>query len=266
MGTKRIGLARVEALMENLRRELQLSGSVVCGLQGASHGSFGSPPIVIDDDSSIAAGTDAETMIHQYPDGLRLHVSNIGTQTILIPAANTAGMNYAYDQTADDGVQWVASMNTHKGHPKVDRFTVGTDGAFYAELKFSIEDVSGTDDCLFGFRKVEAIQAAVDDYDEMAAFNVESGDIKIETILNNAATTTTDTTDNWADGETHTLRVDVSSAGVVTYKIDGSAPTTTAAFTFDSGEVVTPFWYLLHDTDLAGAVILKEVKWGLVGK
>ena len=81
MGTKRIGLARVEALMENLKRELQLSGSVVCGLQGASHGSFGSPPIVIDDDSTDAAGTDAQTMIHQYylplPVGLEVYCNMI---------------------------------------------------------------------------------------------------------------------------------------------------------------------------------------------
>ena len=50
-------------------------------------------------------------------------------------------------------------------------------------MKFAIADVSDTDDCAFGFRKVEAYQANIDDYDEMAALNVISGDIKIETIL-----------------------------------------------------------------------------------
>jgi len=158
-------------------------------------------------------------------------------------------------------------MTGYKGHPGVDRFTVGTHGAFYAELKFSIATVAGTDDCAFGFRKVEALQANVDDYDEMAALNVISGNITIETILNNAGTTSTDTTANWADGETHTLRIDVSSAGVVTYKIDGSAPATTAAFTFDSGEVVTPFFFQLQANGAqTGALVLQEVKWGLVGK
>jgi len=265
MGNRRIGLGRVEALLENLKREIQLSGSTICALQGASHGSFGSPPVVIDADSTVADGTDST--IHQYPDGLRLHCSALGTQTILIPAAATTGMNYAFDQTDNDGLQWCASMTGHKGHPGVDRFTVGTHGAFYAELKFSIATVAGTDDCAFGFRKVEALQANVDDYDEMAALNVISGNITIETILNNAGTTSTDTTANWADGETHTLRIDVSSAGVVTYKIDGSAPATTAAFTFDSGEVVTPFFFQLQANGAqTGALVLQEVKWGLVGK
>ena len=266
MGTKRIGLARMEALLENLKREINLSGSTVCAQLGACQGTFGAPPLVIDDDSTVAAGTDEAVMIHQYSDGLRLHVQNVGTQTILIPAATTTGMNYAYDATNNEGVQWVASLNTHKGYPGVDRFTVGTHGAFYAELEFSIEDVSGTDDCAFGFRKVEAEQAAIDNYDEMAALNVISGDINIETILNNAATTTTDTTANLANSGVVTLRVDVSSAGVVTYKVDGSAPAATAAFTFDDGEVVTPFFYYINASDVAGAVILRKVTWGLKEK
>jgi len=102
MGNRRIGLGRVEALLENLKREIQLSGSTICALQGASHGSFGSPPVVIDADSTVADGTDST--IHQYPDGLRLHCSALGTQTILIPAAATTGMNYAFDQTDNDGL------------------------------------------------------------------------------------------------------------------------------------------------------------------
>ena len=93
----------------------------------------------------------------------------------------------------------------------------------------------------------------------MAVLNVISGDITIETILNAASTTSTDTTDNWADTATHSLKVKVTSAGVVTYLIDGTAPSTTAAFTFDSGEVVTPFFYFIHASDVAGAVVLQKL-------
>ena len=52
-----------------------------------------------------------------------------------------------------------------------------------------------------------------------------------------------DTTNNFADGATHTFSVLVSASGVVTYQIDGSAPTTTLAQTFDDGDVVIPFFY-----------------------
>jgi hypothetical protein len=183
----------------------------------------------------------------------------LGTQTIVSPTMGVGGLDVNMDQTDNDGVEVCLGINAaNKGV-----FTVGTDAAFYAKMAFSIADVSGTDDCAFGFRKVEAYQANLDDYDEMACLNVISGNITIETILNGGVTTSTDTTNDWADAATHTLEVFVSAAGVVTYKIDGSAPTTTAAFTFDDAEVVVPFFYFLNASDVAGEVVLKEFECGL---
>jgi len=54
----------------------------------------------------------------------------------------------------------------------------------------------------------------------------------------------------------------VSAAGAVTYKINGVTPGTVAAFSFDAGEVVTPFFFLLHASDLAGAVVLRKYEVG----
>lgn len=183
----------------------------------------------------------------------------LGTQTIVAPSLGTYGLNIVQDETENDGVEYCLGISAlNRGV-----FTVGTSPAFFARMKFYIDDVSGTDDCAFGFRKVEAYQANIDDYDEMAALNVISGDVKIETILNGGATTTTDTTFNWADTGIHELEIDVSAAGVVTYKIDGSAPATTAAFTFDDGEVVVPFFYLLAAADPeVAAVELIEFECG----
>ena len=184
----------------------------------------------------------------------------LGTQTILAPTWGTYGLNIVQDETENDGIEYCLGINANnKGV-----FTVGTSPAFFARMKFYIDDVSGTDDCAFGFRKVEAYQANLDDYDEMACLNVISGDIKIETILNGAATTTTDTTHNWADAGIHELKVMVSAAGVVTYQIDGGDPSTTAAFTFDDGEVVVPFFYHLQAADPeCAAVELIEFECGL---
>ena len=181
------------------------------------------------------------------------------TQTILGPVRTSAGLNISQDQTDDDGVEYTLGILS-RGESV---FTCGTSGAFSFSLKFSIVDVSGTDDCAVGFRKAEAYQANIDDYDEMAVLNAISGNITIETILNNGATTVTDTTNDWADGETHTLKVKVSAARAVTYLIDGVAPIVTAAFTFDSGEVVVPFFFFLHAADVAGAVTLIEWISGL---
>lgn len=230
---------------------------------------FGTVPVIVDGQHTVNQlpdGTAGDKVIHQYADGLNLTACYLGTQTLDNPAASTSGMDYSLDAADDEGISWVMSDEAAKGREGIDRFTVGKQ-AFSASLKFAIADVSDTDDCLFGFRKVEAHQAAVDDYDEMAAFNVISGDIKTETILNGGSTTTTDLTSgggdnagNWADGGVHTLKVSVSKAGAVTYSIDGaSSPTGAVAFSFDNGEVVSPFGYMLHAAASAAGYVLQEL-------
>ncbi len=220
---------------------------------------FQSNPITSKIGGGAATGTGGDENVMQFEENnFEYHI--LGTQTILAPSLVATGLNVGMDQTNDDGVE-IGQGITAKSRAA---FVVGTDAAFYAKCKFSIGTVAGTDDCAFGFRKAEAYQANIDDYDEMACLNVISGDINIETILNGGETTTTDTEDDWADGETHTLEVYVSAAGVVTYKIDGVAPTTTAAFTFDAAEVVVPFFYLLNaDAAQAGQVVLQEWEVGL---
>jgi len=177
--------------------------------------------------------------------------SILGTQTITAPVITASGLDIgSMDQTANDGIQ----LNHGILSSQIPSFIIGTDPAFFFRVRFSIADVSGTDDCAIGFRKVEANTGNIDDYNDMAVLNVISGNIYIETIKTNAATVSTDTTDNWADLATHELTVLVSETGVVTYEIDGSAPTVTAAYTFTDALNVMPFLFFLQDTDIAGSV------------
>jgi len=212
-------------------------------------------PVFQKQGGAVPGGTTGdENMMLTTKNAFEYHI--LGTQTITAPTWASTGLDVGMDQTADDGVELTNGITSRSKAA----FTVGTDGPFYLEVTFSIADVSGTDDCAIGFRKAEAYQANLDDYDEMACLNVISGAINIETILNNGATTTTDTTDTWADAASHTLKVLVDGNGAVTYQIDGVAPTTTAAFSFDSAEVVVPFFYFLNDTDLAGNVLITSWK------
>ena len=89
---------------------------------------------------------------------------------------------------------------------------------------------------------------------------------RLESILNTAATVTTDTTDNWADGESHELEIRISKAGVASYRLDGRAVSTspTADVTFDSGDVFTPFMFMLHSSAAACDVILQRLETGLL--
>ena len=213
---------------------------------------FKQNPVYSNKAGGAATGTAGDENILILPTtAFEYHV--LGTQTIVAPTVNANGLDLgSMDQTANDGLE----LNHGILSSQIPSFTVGTDAAFFLRARFNIEDVSGTDDCAIGFRKVEANQANIDDYADMAVLNVISGDINIETIAGSAATTSTDTTDNWADGETHELEVRVSAAGVVTYLIDGVAPSTTAAYTFTDSLNVMPFFYFLQDTDIAGAVPL----------
>lgn len=169
----------------------------------------------------------------------------LGTQTITAPVITAAGLNLgSMDQLADDGLE----LNHGILASQIPSFLIGTDQAFFLRARFSIGSVAGTDDCAVGFRGVAANQANIDDYSDMAVLNVISGDIVIETIKAGAATVTTDTTQNWADGATHELRINVDAEGNVTYMIDGAAPTVTAAYQFTDALNVMPFFFFLQAT------------------
>ena len=222
---------------------------------------FDSHPIFMTNNGDFAAptGANGDENIMMFPEGtLEYHV--IGTNTILGPTFGTLGLEAILDAADDEG------METCGGILASNKliFTVGTDAAFFVKMKFNIATVAGTDYCVLGFRKMEAYQAAVDDYDEMAGLNVNAGNILYQNILNGGATVATDTTDNWADAATHELEVRISAAGVASYRIDGLSPTVAAAaFTFDDGEVVTPFFYCLNNSTTTATLTMIEFECGL---
>jgi hypothetical protein len=167
----------------------------------------------------------------------------IGTQTILAPALDTSGfgLNLVQDNTAADGLELTV------GNPLYSpmAFTIGTDAAFFIQAVFKMEDASGTNPLIIGFRKAAAFDATLANYTDFVSIGVvgvaNPNTIQIQTQLNTAGVVTTNTTQTIADATVLHLKVMVSSAGVVTYQVNYAAPTVTAAFTFDSGDVVVPF-------------------------
>ena len=261
-GDKSFGIARIDQLRAGLAKRNGYEGDLVklADLLPDKfiYEKFDANPVVIKTTGAVADGTAGDVQVMMCSRNLfELRYLGAG-QTILAPSIVAAGLDVSLDGADNDGAEITMGITSRSKAA----FTVGTDGAFYAKLKFTITDVSDTDDCLFGFRKAEAYQDAVDDYDELAAFNVISGDIYTATILNNAATTDTDTTDNWADGAQKTLEVRVSSAGVVTFLIDGAPPTVTQAFTLDDAEVVVPFFHFLHAAASSAGIVLDEFECG----
>ena len=222
---------------------------------------FGSPPTCLDAaDSTVPDGVSGNIIENLYSDGLNLSLRYQGTQTIISPAPDTNGMDYAFDNTNTDGVQWVMSQEVNKGITSgdfINRFTVGSP-AFYTELTMRIGTLAGTDDCAFGFRKVEAFQANVDDYDEAAFLNCIAGSVKSETILNGASTSTSAALYTMTADKPVRLGVYVSEAGAVSMKVNGGT-VTDPSMSFDSGEVVTPFWFFLQNSTTTDDVILEKL-------
>ena len=174
----------------------------------------------------------------------------------IAPDMDASSLDIGGDQTDDDGLELAGGIFGASGRPMI----VGDDPAFKFCVTIAIEDADGTDDLRIGWRTADNFQAAFDNYLNAATigYGADEGTtaaIEIETIDDNAATTTTDTTQSNSTSATD-LCVLVSDAGAVTYTVDGAAPTVTAAFTFDDGDAVIPFVYMLQQTQLTGEVDL----------
>ena len=247
----KLGMGLLETLLENLDRDLNLANTTLTNpvittsaavtTSGVRNHDSLIPKRVtkfdlgaqvsLDPQSDGTAFSGATGEINQwgFRCGNTLAVHAIGTQTLLAPALNAAGLDVSGDQLNNDGWSIRGRSASALGALNKDNFIVGTSAAFYFKVKFSIADVSGIDDLRCGFAKVEAHNADPDGLDELAAMHVVSGDIKTTTIINNASTVTTDLTNpssgDWADGATHTFKILVSAAGVVTYELDDTAPT-----------------------------------------
>jgi len=199
-------------------------------------------------------------MVMQQGEIMEQHI--LGTQTIIAPVMDATGLLISLDLFDDDGAEFswgILGTNRHA-------YTIGTSPAFFFECKIKIADAGGADPVYIGFRKIEAYAAAFPSYTDFAFIGVEESQttevITIADQLNTAALTYTNTTDAWTDGQTHTLRVNVSAGGVVTYLIDGVAPSVTHAFTFDATDVVMPCIHFLQGTTTPGAIHLIDMACG----
>lgn len=209
----------------------------------------------------IPTGVAGTTDLLVFENGMIMEQFIIGTQAILAPRMGAAalGLTVSCDLTNAEGKEYnFGAARTSSKHS----FTIGTSAAFYMQLRFTCLDVSTLEPAYFGFRKTQANNAAYGNYTDFVAYGVNDGvapgDCAISTRLNSGAQVNTDTNDAWADGATHTLRINVSAAGVVTFLFDGIAPTVTQAYTFDNGDVVHPFWTHLYNATVAAG---DEVYW-----
>ena len=198
-----------------------------------------------------------------------------------IPATDAngtvAGLNLQGDAaTADNtGIEMIIGGTQFGGHAAC---TIGTHAMTF-DATFNSVDFTDQDAVTIGFRKIEEFEtghgavlaAATGDplYTDFVAFGVQSADdVQIATALNDGARTYTDSTEATAASGNHRFKVTVSNAGVVTYEHIGAqpmdagtlaAPSTTATYTFDDGDVVVPY-LVIQNTNQDSAIHLKSIK------
>lgn len=199
-----------------------------------------------------------------------------------IPATDTAstaaGLNMQMDQDTAADLGWELTIGGPLGDGRA--FTVGTHSG-YIDLSVFVADWTEYDAISIGFRKVEPYQtghapiigAGTGDpvYTDFATFGLQEPDkIQIATDLNGGGSGTyTDTGMTPTDSRNQRFRVTLAESGAVTYTLeqDGvanggtmAAPSTTAAFTFDSGDKVIPYVFVHGATHVDEALLIKHLE------
>lgn len=186
----------------------------------------------------------------------------IGAQAILAPSLDAFGLNLVQDAVNGDGIE--LCMGQTSLSPMA--FTIGSDAAFFMQIVFKCEDVSGTNPLIIGFRKAQAFATAISSYTDFVSIGIvgtaNPNTIKIQTQIGTAGVVTTDTTQTVADGTTNQLKIKISAAGVVTYELNYAAPTVVAAYTFTSALAVIPFIRFTEAVDVTTQAALNYLECG----
>lgn len=211
-------------------------------------------------------GATGDVNILSFQNGIMMEEFVLGAlQTIIAPRMDATGLLISGDLTNAKGYEY----NFGAGRANCfNTFTIGSSPDFFVRATFKVADVSGCEPFYLGFRKTQANDATLLNYTDFVAFGlndgISPGNCAIETQLNSGGSVNTNTTNAWADGTTHTLRIQVTAAGVVTFFYDNVAPTVTQAYTFDNGDTVTPFIRHLFNAAAPGTIHLISFQCGYV--
>ena len=199
-----------------------------------------------------------------------------------VPSVDTnntaAGWNMQMDaETADNtGLELVLGGSQFGSNS--NKIVAGTHAAVI-DMTIYNADWTDFDAAVIGIRKAQGFEtghggilaAASGDpaYTDFVAFGCQSADdVQIASALNDGSRTYTDSTQATAADKNHRFQITLAADGSVTFAHVGAAvagegalaaPTVTAAYTFDSGDVLVPYM-LVQGTNQNSAIYLKDIK------
>lgn len=191
--------------------------------------------------------------------------NTVALQAIAPQLSTTAGRGLNIDSATGANA---AAMEITEGNSvnSKNSFVIGTSPAFYVKATFNIATLNTIADVFVGFRKQQAYQATVPSgYTDYAVIGAHStvGEIELQTQVGSGGNTLTDTTNAISAATNFTVEVLVSGAGVVTYLLNGVAPTTVAAYTFTNALTVEPWIYFKSAAGAHGEMDLVSYACGL---
>ncbi len=200
---------------------------------------------------SAPTGTDTNENVAVFPGPFPLSALYYinGTQTILGPVHDPAAgwLEIGLDSAAGEGVEYVLGGSVDANNPLAN--VVGSEPAMILKATLQAETVENIAELALGFRKAAAFAAAIDDYTDMAVLNVQydttAAFVRIETILNNAATGTVETGLELDDDTDIVLEAWLMGRSL-RFFVDGVQFKST--FQFDEGDSVLPFIHWLQVT------------------
>jgi len=138
MGTKRVGLARTQALIENLKRELSMGGSTVAGVKDKTEAITAAKTLTAADSGKVfLVGTDALTVtLPSTSAGLTYTFINTGADGAVLITVSPAAADAIFGTIANAAADSVCTgsdngdlTNTKATANKGDRVTIVGDGS-----------------------------------------------------------------------------------------------------------------------------------------
>lgn len=203
-----------------------------------------------------------------------LYCMNIEAQTLLAPTTVATGLSIAGDLTDANGFD--IALNEPNQERARFVYEVGAEPVgHFLEAQFTVGDVSGVGELLLGFRKLGADAKAISSYSDYAYVGLAGADLQSQTRLNTGTASDVDSTSDVADGVALVLRVEVDTAGNVTFLTninpdDDSVDSTgklyglkvSQDFQFDDGDSIVPNIRFIHDSDVCDTLVMNYLKAG----
>jgi hypothetical protein len=229
---------------------------------------FDSIPIMSLSTGGTAVVTINNTNLWSFPQwGAYFEAYNTVALQIIAPSlSTTAGRGLNIDTATGANA---AAMEITEGNSvnSKNAFVIGTSPAFYVKATFNIATLNTIADVFVGFRKQQApYQATVPTgYSDYAVIGMHStlGEIEMQTQVGSGGNVLTDSTQNIAAATNFTVEVDVSATGLISYKINGSAPATSPTpISFTNALTVVPWIYFKSAAGAHGEMDLVSYSCG----